>query len=107
MYIPKPEKMLCVDLLREISKYLLVSDCLNMEIVFREKMYDIEDYKMRLQYQIFTLQAGVFTVRGFYNENFRCEIKTKERWICTVSMYKVNSTKDACEQAIELFKLRS
>ena len=98
-------KMLCTDLLREISKYLMVKDCLALELAVQEKLYDVCDYKMRFYREPYTTTCGVFMLRSYFDKRFQCNIKTKDHQICLISMYQVQSTREACQKAIELFKL--
>ena len=97
--------MLCLDLLREVSKYLTVKESLNMEVAVREKLFEIQDYKMRLNYEPYSITTNVFRLKGFYDKRFKCDVSTVDHHICVVSMYHVNSTKEACNTAIELFRL--
>tara|TARA_B100001059_G_C17589894_1_gene454106 strand:- start:305 stop:568 length:264 start_codon:yes stop_codon:yes gene_type:complete len=86
--------------------YLSVKECLNMEVAVGEKMYNMEDYQMRLKYQYYKMECGHFVLDAYHSDKFMCNISTKFHHICQVSMYQVNSTKEACLKAIELFKLK-
>lgn len=97
--------MLCIDLLREISKYLTVKECLDMEVSIGEKIYTTEEYKNKIKHKIYKMNCGHFKIKAFFDIKFKCDINTNDHKICTVSMYNVDNTKEACLKAISLFKL--
>lgn len=76
-----------------------------MEVATGEKMYSIQDYIMRIKYQPCKMKSGPFLLNAYYEDKFKCNISTLTHNICVVSMYQVNSTKETCLKAIELFKL--
>ena len=76
-----------------------------MEIATTEKMYNKKDYIMRIKYQPYKIKIGQFLLNAYYEDKFKCNISTSTHNICVVSMYQVNSTKETCLKAIELFKL--
>lgn len=97
--------MLSIDLYRNISKFLNVQDCLHLEVAIQEKMYDIKDYKIRLKYQDYELNDK-FTYKAYYDEKFKCVVSSKQSNICVISLCNVNSTKEACMKAKQLFSIK-
>ena len=98
--------MLCVDILRTISTYLLVRESLCMEVAFRTRLYDMVEYKHRLRYEVYDMKYDTFFIRAFFDKHFWCDVRTKNNHLCRVSIYHAKSTREACEKTLELFKIR-
>lgn len=96
--------MFYLDIYREISKFLNVKDCLHLEVAIQEKMYKIQDYKMRLKYEAYEL-IDKFTYKAYYAEKFKCIVSSKQSNIFVISLCNVNSTKEACMKAKELISI--
>ncbi len=98
--------MFCMDLCREISKYLLVIECLHMEVAFGKKMYALDDYIMRKKYETYTVIYKKYRLDGFYDKKFKCRLTTNDYHICIVSLCRVKSTKEAVIETAALFRLK-
>ena len=103
--------MFCIDILREVSTYLTVKECLDFEVSLHTKMYEINYYKKKLKYQPYYITNDKYNIIGYYENTFKCDIFTKNYNMKLLSIESISgnfcgdSTKDACIKALDLFDL--
>ena len=100
--------MFCLDILREVSTYLTVKECLDFEVALHTNMYEINYYKKKLKYQPYYINTDNYNIKGYYENTFKCDIYSNFYNMQLMSIsgdFCGNSTKDACIKALDLFDL--